>query len=1269
MLRYIIKIISIFIITVQFSYAQNIANVKLHWQNIKNSNVFAGAILDDYTGLALFYKKININHNNSILPFLQVLDETKLSSALPDSIINKLDYTYRIHSTYGIERKQAYGIVTILPYRKDSYNNIYQLNNFNINWNKKTEAQKISATTYTAHSVLSSGAFYKISITQTGIHRIDYELLSSMGMNVSGLSCDAIKLYGNGGAMLPLLNADPRADDLTENAIDIIDINNNGIFESEDFILFYAQGPDTWKWNSSKQKFEHINNIYTDVSYYFITSSVGIGLRMSTLGSSAIPTDTANNYNFYYVYENDLDNPSNGGQFFFGESFRSMSNFSKTFELPLTNYDSAIVDYNIGAISSVSNINFNTNINGHIFTNNIGYVSPGISYPVTAISYLQSNKIPYTNAVTLNMTASMPSEAAANAWLDFIRINARPTLAIMNGHTTFRDMSTVAAGANVNYQIANCNSSTRVYQVTNGTLPLKITGTLSGSFYSFTAEASQLHEYVAVNPESAIIPITQGPVANQDLHGIGQPDYVIITHPNFITQAERLAQHHRDNSDLDVIVVNIFEIYNEFSSGQQDAMAVRDFMKMLYDRAGSDEDLLPQYLLLFGDGSFDYKDVEKTVYSNFENTNFVPTYESSVTFDPLNNFVSDDLLACYDYNEGNPMSDINKLDVGIGRFTCRNINEAKSIVDKIIHYDTSPACMGSWRNKLVFWGDDEDYDQHMRYSEYLADTVKQNHPIYNINKIYLDAYNQIISPGGARYPDANKALMDNFYFGNLITNYYGHGSERRLTHEATFTLEDINSLNNINNMPLVITGTCDFSRFDDPNVFAAGEQLFMNPNGGAIAMMTTVRVVFSNENHGLVSSFYKNIFPTTTFTPALGDILRKGKNDFVASNIPNKRKFILYGDPALQLAYPDKNVITTSINSNTTTFGSDTLSALEKVTIRGEIRDNSGLLISDFNGYVYPTIYDKSINRSTLQNDIINPDPADAFIFDVQESVIFKGKASVIDGLFSFTFILPKDIALNIDKGKISYYASDNARDAGGVINTIMIGGISDTLSNDTKGPDVSIFFNDEKFVFGGMVNEDPLLIVKLFDENGINTAGAGIGHDLNAQLNNNSQLYYLLNPYYEADADDYKRGKIKYPLKDLPKGTYTIIVKAYDTYNNAGEGYSEFVVAENATLALQHVLNYPNPFTTHTNFWFEHNMPGVPLNVQIQIMNIDGRVVKTIQEIINTEGFRSDGLYWDGIDEYGRLLGRGTYIYKITVQPISGGTSAKSIEKLVLLR
>ena len=830
----------------------------------------------------------------------------------------------------------------------------------------------------------------------------------------------------------------------------------------------------------------------------------------------------------------------------------------------------------------------------------------------------------------------------------------------MNGvnQLSFRDWSTVSQGNTTRFVLTNTSPTTKVWDITDPGNAVEETGISLGGSYSFNNSSSSLHEYIAFNDNNYLIPESIGTISNQNLHNATMADLLIISDPAFYAQAKRLADHHLQRDNLSSIVVTTIQVYNEFSSGIPDPTSIRDFTKMYYDRNATLANK-PKYLLLFGSASFDYKNRLNN------NTNFVPGYESSNSLDPLSTYTSDDFFGFLkDSANINDPGIINLLDVGIGRIPSRTVQEATSVVDKIIHYSQKES-LGPWRNEITFVADDEDNNLHLQDAETIANTAATLAPVLNQDKIYLDAYHQESAPGGSRYPSANVAINSRIYSGNLIWNYNGHGGYNILADEDILDQQIVNGWMNPDKLPLFITASCDFAPYDNPTISSVGANILTRPKTGAIALLTTTRVVIASSNRIMNNNYIRfAIQPGANGKYlSLGESIRMAKN-FTYQNYPdinNNRKFTLLGDPALTPGFPINKINIKTLNNVPVAQG-DTLKALGKYTIGAEVDDPTGNLISNFNGTAYTTIFDKPRLVNTLAND----PQSQVAGFQLQNNVIYRGKAMIINGKFSYTFIVPKDIMLQFGKGKISSYAENGNTDGNGYDLNVSIGGLSNTISNDNQGPVIKAYLNDTKFVNGGISNETPILIVKLFDSSGINTSGAGIGHDITAVLDKNNRKLFELNDFYEAEVDSYQKGTVRFQLPQMEPGFHSLTIKAFDVFNNSSESILEFNIAKNEDLVITHVLNYPDPFTTNTSFWFEHNHPGENLEVHLKILTITGKLVKSINKTIITIGNRSSELEWDGKDDFGDKVARGVYLYSLSVS--AGGKRSSVIEKMLKL-
>lgn len=1116
---------------------------------------------------------------------------------------------------------------------------------------------------YRPNSTLSTGVWSKISVKEAGIYKVDVAFLSQMGFNTSDLPSGSIRLYGNGGSMLSESDAALPIDDLQENPIMVVD-GGDGIFNGSDYFLFYANGPDRWVKDSMNKKFFHQKNIYADSAYYFLTVG-GTGKRINILQVNAIPTISANTFNERFFHELDTVNLLSSGKDWFGEEFadapgKSLTrNFSVSLPgVQLTSPVTLVSDCIARSVNAGSR--FDVRINNQLVQQvNIASTGAGI-YDLFAQQSGQSvNTV--VSRENLQITYSyIPGSFNSQGWLNWFEIHSRNNLTIPNtGRLLFRDWNSV--GNNIcEFIIKNANSTTQVWEITDPLSPVFIQGNFSSGELRIKNDASRLREYIAFNPANALIPVPAGKIQNQDLHHAQPADYLIVTNKILLPQAERMAAFHRKKNDLKVSVVTTEQVFNEFSSGAQDPTAIRDFVKMYFDKFSGNSADKPKYLLLFGDASFDYKNRVNN------NTNLVPAYQSKISLDPLSTYTSDDFYGFLNDNEDiNSGLITNLLDIGIGRIPAKNLGEAKNYVDKVEAY-YSKESFGPWRTNISFVADDEDNNLHFEDAELITGTAATTNPLFNVQKIYLDAFRQESGAAGSRYPLVNETINSKIFNGTLLLNYNGHGGAARLAEEVILDQPMINSWNNPFRLPLFITATCDFAPYDNPFINSIGENIILRPRTGGIGLMTTTRLVFSFSNRIMNNNYMRFALETDANGryKSLGEAIMTAKNYTyqTSGDIVNNRKFTLLGDPALTLAFPKFKIRTTKINSSPVPGQADTLRTGKKTAVEGEVTDNSGSVLSGFNGTIYASVYDKPQTITTLGNDA-GSIPAG---FQQQATVLFKGKATVSNGKFRFEFKMPKDINYQYGNGKISYYADDGALDGSDYFSGFKIGGSEVATDPDKSGPEIKAWLNDEKFVNGSIVNPLPVLILKLTDSSGINTSGTGIGHDISVTLDNNNSKVFVLNDFFEADLDNYRQGKVRFQLPELNPGPHSIRIKAWDVLNNSSEINMDFLVVNDDELFIDHLLNYPNPFTTKTQFWFEHNKPGQDLLVQVQIYSLAGRVIKTIEKTINTPGNRSSDVEWDAKDEFGDKVAKGVYLYRIRI--LSHGSKPRSFfEKLVV--
>lgn len=1115
---------------------------------------------------------------------------------------------------------------------------------------------------YKTASVLATGNWYKIAVKAPGVYKVDVALLGKLGINTANIPSATIRLFGNSGAILPEACNGLVTDDLVENALQVVD-GGDGVLNGNDYFLFYAPGPDAWLNDSANQRFTHRQNIYSNQSYYFISIG-GTGRRVQAQTGLLQPTTSVNSFSERYFHELDSINFLNSGKDWYGEEFSTLpgGNTSHVFNIPLLNIVSSQPATLVSACvarSVGSSSRFTALMNGQpVLQQDIAAVgNTNLDLFAKASQQTETFTPPNSLSLTYNFT---PGGSGAQGWIDWFEIFCRKTLsATGNEQLLFRDWNSVAAGAIPSFTIQNA-AAYQVWDITNAAEPMAMATTINGSDLSFVNTASSLHEYIAF---SAVLlsPQAIGAVPNQNLHNSQPADLLIVAYPTLLLQAQRLALFHQQKDNLKTVVVTTDQVFNEFSSGTPDPTAIRDFVKMYYDKAGTGGALRPRYLLLFGDASFDYKDRLKN------NSNFVPAYENSLSLDPLSTYTSDDYFGFLDDNEDiNATSVTNLLDIGIGRIPARTAAAAAAYVDKLLNY-TDARSLGPWRNETTFIADDQDQNLHLNDAEAIAAAAASANPLFIQNKIYLDAYTQTSTPAGSRYPDVNQAINSQVQQGTLIWNYNGHGSYTRLAEEVVLEKPIVDTWNNPYRLPLFITATCDFAPYDNPAINSLGENILLREKTGAIALMTTTRLVFAFSNRIMNRNYLQAALqpgPDGSY-PSLGTAVQQAKNFTyqTQTDIANNRKFTLLGDPALTLAYPKYRVQTTSINGRPVTAMPDTLQALQNYTVGGYVTDPQGSVLNSFNGTLYATVFDKAQTIATHAND------ADSYVqnFQVQRSIIFKGKASVVNGKFALSFTVPQDINYQLGNGRISYYADDGHADANGSFNGFLVGG-SKGVSSDNTGPAVKAWLDDTSFFNGALVQPAPVLLLRLADSSGINITGTGIGHDLTAVIDSDNSQTYVLNGFFEGDLDSYRQGTVNFQLPELAEGAHTLTIKAWDAANNSTEMTIRLRVPKKSGLSVFNVVNYPNPFTTHTSFRFDHNRPNTNLQLNIQLFTLQGKLVKTISETINTSGSRSSDIDWQGMDESGRKLPPGYYIYRLQVSTAVDAKAAVKSGKLLRL-
>ena len=1166
----------------------------------------------------------------------------------------------------GLDRKRPFAVVHVPVFVAGSEpGSVNMVSGFSLEIQEQRVTNRLATKVADVpHSALSQGTWYKIGITQTGFYKIDYNFISSLGLSPGTITPANMRILGNGGNMLPEDNSVARLADLTENAI-WVNGGAGNVFNNGDYAVFYGVGPLEWDKDSLNQKFVHANNLYTDTAYYFISFDQGPGLRITQQTAAGTANKIVTDFNYYDVHDLDLVNPASFGKQWYGEEFAAQlgntsQNFSFEMGAPVSSvYCSVYMAGTCGADGSY----YSVAVNGQSLGSALLAATPTGSDNVISSGILQGQVTSNSQAVNISINY-FPADATGLAYLNYIELNARRPLIMAGDQLSFRDWKSTGPGNIAAYQLQGANSFTQVWDVTNRQTPVVMSGELSGRTYTFTQDASMLHEFAAMNSANLFTPKFVGKTANQDLHGTPQCDLIIVSNPAFFNQAQQLANYHRTHDNLRVIAATTEQVYNEFSSGGQDVSAIRDFARMFFVRAGTDSTQMPRYLILFGGASYDYKNRLTT------NSNFVPVYESAESNNDINGYSTDDFYGFLEdsANIGNSAM-LNILDIGVGRLPARNTNDATALVDKIISY-AAPATLGPWRVATLFVADNcDDAGNHLGNAETMAATVDAcSGDVYNEDKDYIDAAATVSTPAGDRCPSINAAIDNDVFKGTFLINYNGHGNTQVWASERVLTQDDFNTWNNPNMLPFMVTATCDFGQFDHPQYVSAAEQLVLRANGGVITVLTTTAAVYADYNVVINSQYLAAQFTrNSNYTwNTFGDACRIGKNitymtTTASDELANFRKFAMLGDPAITPDFPQYKVKLDSIMDAATLTHADTIKALGAYVVYGSVHDNNGNVLTDFNGEVSVSFYDKPlhVNVATYFGDQS---------FNLQNNIVYKGRVTVTNGLFSLTFITPKDINYFYGTGKISAYAQNGVTDAAGADTGITVGGFSDNPVLSTTPPVVRAYIGDSLFMNGGITGNNTSLFVSLYSLTGINVSGTSIGHDLTAVLDGNTEAPYILNDYYESAPNTYQRGYVSFPVNGLADGKHTFTVKAWDVNDNVGEGSVDFVVVDGKVVDIQNLMNYPNPFNNTTTFVFEHNHPDEQLDAKISIYNIAGGLVKNIEQTFIPEGSRTSTLTWDGTDNNGARLPSGVYVYRLNISTDKGFQSS-AYQKLVIVR
>jgi hypothetical protein len=1102
------------------------------------------------------------------------------------------------------------------------------------------------------NSVLASGDWYRIEVKDEGIYRLDASTLTAAGINVSQIDPRTIKIYGNGGQELPQDVTAARPIDLVESAI-YVSGESDGKFDSGDFILFYGKSVRGWKYDPRTKSFSHYINHYTESNYYWLTYGDVQGKRMASVPSlaSQSPFSPQKYVGKISLEQEQVKTNVNSGLDWFGLSFDTQNPvavFANTLDGLITTDP---IRYRFVLVSRSSGYaGFRIEDNGVALGSvsippvDLGDIAGYFAIKSDVLSFQRSGDLPDKRSlVRITYEASSNSQG----WLDWMEIFYSHDFSAVNDLLNFTSPDTTAV---VQYSLANFStSSILVFDVTDYANVRMISGaSISGGSLQFQAQqtSGSVSEFFGVGPNGYKKPVSIQKMGNSNLHGFSDgADFIIITHSDFLTQAQRLKAYREQQGPdrLTTLVVNVQDIYNEFSGGLLDPTAIRDYLNYAYENWA----LKPRYVLLFGDGDYDYRNITT------QEKEWIPPYETLETLYQLYSYCTDDYYA--DVVGSDPI-----VDLAVGRIPVQSADEAQIVVDKIMAYEQS-SVLDAWKNRITFVADDgfagADPDQgslHTGQAEELAESFTPNE--FEKQKIYIVEYPAIFTADGRRKPDAAKAVVDQINSGTLIINWTGHGSPSVWSYSRVFERETtIPQLVNKDRLTFVSAATCDFARFDNPLERSASELLLVWEKGGSIGTVSPVRAAESFDN----ALFNEDLYSHLLNRNAQGKLARLGDAMFstkLTRNTVNDQKFHLFGDPTLRLIAPTYRALLDTINGKPATE-SIQLRALGKGMVEGSVRKLDGSLWSDYSGNGLLTVYDS--------RKVVPVPEWPGFTFTVPGGIIYRGENTIIDGKFNASFYVPKDISYENNAGRVTVYFSNASSDGAGYTENVFIGGTDSTAAPDVQGPQISIYLDSRNFRLGDLVGESPLLLIDYFDEHGINTASEGIGHRLEARIDD-QPIAIDLTDFYKGKADSYQEGTVQYQLSNLADGRHEITAKAWDIYNNSSTAQTTFQVATATELRVSNVFNYPNPFAHSTTFTFQQNQ-STPIDVEIKIYTLAGRLVKVLRAASVTDSFVR--ISWDGRDEDGDVLANGVYLYRVVAHTVDGGKSTESLGKLSVLK
>ena len=1098
----------------------------------------------------------------------------------------------------------------------------------------------------TYQSVLSEHTWLRIAITEEGVYKLDYATLMDMGIDMNILNPSQIRIFGNPAGSLPEKNSEARPDDLTEMAIYVVGADD-GIFDSEDMVLFYGQEPTLWRLkDAGNETYLRERNLYSDTTYYYLCVDSGVeGLRVGEKASLPVEdaTTVISEFPDFVWHEEEMLLPYFQSRNWFGEQLTTPETpYNLTFVLPnLVKTKPLLVKSQVLGRVRPGNMYYDLWANDNHLASQVSIGKYSDHY-YGRLSTLSKQAMSDSDTVAVQL--SFNAESTASLYVDYIEIYGWRQLKRVGHFFPFRLMPSQFGAEKSAVWVQNTNAQYWLWEVTDPLRPQLQEGIVSGGNLVFATDERTEKCYALFNPDYAMAIEHWINLPNQNVHAIDEVDMLILTSSLFKDPAQALADYHAEIDGLRSAVVDVNEIYNEFGTGHPDPTAIRDFVRMVYGRSGG----RLRYLTLFGRASADFRNLMG--YGQ----NFVPTYENADSSHWELDFCTDDYYGLMDVNEGDHSK--GRVDIGIGRIPVSTVEEAESMVRKIMHYNDLSVTQGLWKTDMLVFADDEE-TTYVNNSEKYCSMLDTIVPAMTPKKIYTGAYPTVSTSSGTEIPGANADLMRSFDEGSLLLIFTGHGGVRGLTGESVFNNADINVLANYDKMPFVYTATCEFTKYDNPLLVSAGEQMFLNPNGGSVAMFTTCRPTYGPQNDRQTQAFVKVCFDRDEDELPLrfGDIIRRTKSD--PNNFNNSTpleniniRFLFLGDPALRFPVPCEDIAVQKVNGEWVE-GSDNINlhGMSMVTMEGVVKKNSGVVDTGFNGILWVRLFDKA---SKIRVNRYGAGYRDVHCY---KDVLYQGRVSVTNGRFTVSFQVPKDIMLENGQPRFTLYAYDSIRglDAMGKFDDLTLGGIDPAMVADDEGPKVDFYWNTPDFVNGQLVERQGVLFADLYDAQGIYHYDFSLGRDIVMNSNLMAYNHLVLNDCFEPALNDFRRGRLAIPVSDLEPGTYEFQLKVWDTQNNPTEALLWFVVDDD--LFLSQVRNFPNPFNEETRISMTHVGEDGDFDVSIEIFDIMGRPVQHLSKRVTSTNGVIEPIRWDGCSYSGTHLRSGVYLYRLTLTDENG--------------